>query len=192
MDYSYFTIERLAELPYRELCELFLNLDPPSFKEMDGEFISRYPIAFEKERQLWIEENRGGHWYGKCYRPQPIGSCQGEGHNMYERKGHVAGRYLRFGWDIGDSPIDGKPSLIMRYNIFNRPAGPMSLTDEVRRVRKGLYVGFYYNSDGVNPPFNFGWDEERKCTKPEFFFLSGPIGKWQGPDVDSLENETVK
>jgi len=192
MDYNYFTIERLAELPYRELCELFSNLDAPAFDEMDGEFISRYPIAFERERQLWIEENRGGHWFGKCYRPQPIGLCQGEGHNMYERKGNIVGRHLRFGWDIANSPIDGKPSLIMRYNIFDRPAGPMSLTDEIRRVRRGLYVGFYYNDDMVNPPFNFGWDDERGHTKPEFFFLSGPVGKWQGPDADSLKNETVR
>ena len=191
MDYDYFTIERLAELPYRELCELFSNLDAPTVEEMDGEYVSRYPIAFERERQLWIEKARGGHWFGKAYHPTPIGPCRGEGHNLYERKGDVAGRYLRFGWDIAKSPFDGKPSLIMQYNIFNRKTGRMSLTDEVRRVRKGLYVGFYYNNDRVNPPFNFGWDAEKGQTKPEFFFLLGPISRWQGPDAEALENETI-
>lgn len=192
VDYDYFTLERLAELPYRELRELFSNLDAPDPEEMDGEYISRYPVAFERERQLWIEENRGGHWFGKCYRPTPIGPCRGEGHNIYEKKGQIAGRYLRFGWDIGNSTIDGRPSLIMRYNIFERPTGAMSLTDEVRRVRRGLYMGFYYNYDRVNPPFNFGWDEKTGCTKPEFFFLLGPISKWQGPDEDSLKHEVIK
>lgn len=192
MDYDYFTIERLAELSYREICEFFANLDAPSIEEMNGEYVSRYPIAFERERQLWIEKNRGGHWFGKTYRPLPVGPCQGEGYNLYERKGDVAGRYLRFGWDIAESPFDRKQSLIMRYDIFHRTNGKISLSDEVRRVRKGLYIGFYYNNDRVNPPFNFGWDEERGLTKPEFFFLLGPINRWQGPDADALQAERIK
>ena len=99
MDYEYFTIERLAELPYRELWELFKELDAPTPEEMNGEYVSRYPVEFEKERQLWIEANRGGHWFGKSYCTKPVGKYQGQGHNLYEdKKNNRCRRCLRFGW----------------------------------------------------------------------------------------------
>jgi hypothetical protein len=64
----------------------------------------------------------------------------------------------------------------MHYGDFENPAGKADLTDEIRKLDEGLYlgVGTTANPDGTRSHFGH-------------FALSGPTGEWVGVDDESAE-----
>lgn len=191
MDYDFYTVERLAEMSREDLKLVFSVLDSPTPEELSGEFISRRPLYSEKDFGLFHRQAHGGHWLGKAYCQSPSGAYLGEGYNYYQNDEKGVVKKNRFMWSIGLSPIDGKQALLMDYSAFNGPNAKKKLVDNVRRVRKGLYIGAMY-TDNVNPPMSIGWDEEHDRSNLEFFFLMGPVYPWRGPDEDAIKNEPPK
>ncbi len=185
--FEYWTIDRLVKLPIEELLRIFRNLEPPVSGEMQGEYSSRLPMQFEEDIQIYFE-SRLGHWLGKAYSLEAVGNLPGQGYNLWLSNEGVI-RKKRFGWKIGNSNFDGKPSLIMQYSVFNNDSGADGLRDEIRRVKPGLYMGIYY-SHVLRPPFTLSWDEGKGHTSFRIFFLFGPTNQWRG--VDDPEAEILK
>lgn len=174
------TIEELIALNREQVVDLFKTLEAPPLDELDGEFTGHVPDGGDPEARKRIDERMFnenswlGYWLGKAYRV--TGENQGEGYNMGRRPGGQVDRFLRFGTHVGDSQIDGRPSVVMTYGSFNNPSGERDLVDEIRRLSDGIYLGLGTTRlpDGSRTP-------------PGPFVLTGPIGPWVGVDDEAAE-----
>jgi len=176
------TLEGLAQKKNSELIELYKTLEAPDIKELEGEYAARMPIDREENFQTWIEQN-GGHWLGKAFSLKPVKGMMGQGHNLH-KVGDKTVRHTRFGYEIGVSPVDGKNTLLLKYSVFNNGASSIDLLDEIRPVKRGLYLGVYTTIIAV-PPFTLTQEGPRSSV--EAFLLGGPVGPWQGVDDPSAE-----
>ncbi len=176
------TIEKVMALSRQEVIELWKTLPAPDFEELDGEYTGHVPDGGDEEVRkqvaevMFNETSALGFWLGKAYKA--ASSTKGEGYNHWRKPGDRVVRNLRFGTEAGISLIDGKPALIMRYGAFKNPSGDADLTDEIRRLDDGLYLGV---GTTATP--------EGKRSQPGPFALTGPIGKWIGVDDESAEQK---
>jgi hypothetical protein len=176
------TIEKVMALGREEVIELWKTLPAPDFEELTGEYTGHVPDGGDEKlraqvaKVMFNESSALGFWLGKAYKA--LSPTKGEGYNCWRKPGDRVVRNLRFGTEAGTSLIDGKPALIMRYGDFKNPSGDADLTDEIRKLDDGLYlgVGTTATPDGKRSP-------------PGHFALSGPIGRWLGVDDESAERK---
>ncbi len=174
------TIEKVMALGPEETIELWKTLPAPDFQEMAGEYAGHVPDGGDEKVRarvaevMFNESSALGFWLGKAYKS--LSPTTGEGYNSFRKPGDRVVRNVRFGTEPGTSLIDGKPALIMHYGDFNSPVGKADLTDEIRKLDEGLYlgVGTTANPDGTRAHFGH-------------FALSGPMGEWVGVDDEGAE-----
>ena len=149
--------------------------------ELCGEYKGLIPNAGNEEAQkatakvMYNEDSRTGYWLGKAF--SPLSHTKGDGYNRYRRKDGTIHRFMRFATEMGDSLIDGKPSLIMHYGAYQLqppliPKGVENkLMDEIRKLTDGFYLGV-----GTVPL------PDGKRSELGHFVLMGPVGQWIGVD----------
>ncbi len=162
------TIEKLKELSYEELMDLYKSLPSADFKEMDGEYDSTM-VGFSSERKekislWWLYDTEKGYWLGKAFTPAPNNlEPPGEGYNQWKIEGKEV-HHMRFLTDMAESLIDGKITFRLKYASFKYDGGILDMTDEVRKIRKG----FYLCAGMANP----------EKIPPDFFCLTGPVNEY--------------
>ena len=79
-------------------------------------------------------------WEGKTF--QAANEAHGVGHNRVAIP-HALGRQNLFPFDtrFGPSAIDGKPTLILDYDLAVNPGYIRKIHDEIREVSSGLFLG---------------------------------------------------
>lgn len=159
------TASDLLRLPYADAVQLFGELSPPPFDEMDGEYrgslLDQGPAVM-----LWVASiavHLKGRWCAKAFRSE--GDERGRGYNVFVMRDRVV-RGTRMRTDIGPSRFDGRPSFRIDYSPFMK--GPLgTMRDEVRKVSDGLYLGMSVGGYGR-------WMKRR----PFAFVLEGPVGSF--------------
>ncbi|MEU6263622.1 hypothetical protein [Saccharopolyspora shandongensis] len=177
-------LQQLLALPQHELFELWKSLPAPGMGELDGEYSAYMPILHispeeirDAATQFYRDESARGYWLGKAYKAN--GDSTGEGYNIFRKLGEDGDGYRytrkgRFATDIGESFVDGRPSLMMWYRAFNKQvAGITDLVDEVRHYAKGLYL-----ATATAP----SQDDGTRTMPDSCFLLAGPVNPWVGPD----------
>jgi len=178
------TVEKLMKLTREEVLELWGQCPAADMAELDGEYTGLIPNGDNEEiikrtaAVMYNEEGPLGYWLGKAYKS--LGATIGDGYNSWRRPGGKVERYMRFATEMGTSLIDGKPSLMMYYGAYRHRFVPEdkenTLTDEIRKLDDGLYLGVGTSQmpDGTR-------------TLPGHFALAGPVGPWVGPDTGNAE-----
>ena len=162
------TIEKIKELSYQKLMELYKLLPSADLKEMNGEYDSTM-VGFPSERHeklsnWWLYDTEKGYWLGKAFTPSSNNlELRGEGYNRW-RIGGKEVHHMRFLTDLSESLIDGKITFRLKYASFKNDGGIVDMTDEVRRVQKGLYLCV-----GMADP---------EKIPPDFFCLTGPVNEY--------------
>jgi len=162
------TIEKIKELSYLELMELYKTLPSADLDEMDGEYDSLM-VGFVSERseklsKWWLYDTEKGYWLGKAFTPSlNKDELRGEGYNRWKIEDKEL-HHMRFLTDISESLIDGKPTFRLKYESFKNDGGIVDMTDEVRRIHKGLYL-----CAGMAEP---------EKVPPDFFSLIGPVNEY--------------
>ena len=163
------TVEKIKELSYQEIMDLYKSLSSADFEEMDGEYDSAM-VGFiseksEKTSRWWLYDTEKGYWLGKAFTPSSHKQeLRGEGYNRWRIEGKEE-HHMRFLTDISESLIDGKPTFRLKYASFKNDGGIVDMTDEVRKIRKGLYLCA-------------GMAGEEKLP-PDFFCLCGPVNEYK-------------
>jgi hypothetical protein len=180
-------VQQALTLPQAELFALWQTLPAPDLTELDGEYAGYTPVLHATDEEihgltelLYREGSPRGVWLGKAY--QAGDGSAGEGYNVFRTspdgtRPHGYVRRARFATSVGESLIDGRPSLMMRYAAFDNNSARTDLVDEVRRYSHGLYLG---TATTMRP------DGTR--TQPDgCFLLTGPFNPWTGVDDPTLE-----
>jgi len=174
------TIQQLVGLTYPQFWALWRSLPAPDFYEMNGEYSGYCPDGGNQEIRkgmaafMFTESLNLGYWMGKAVKP--ISADKGEGYNVYRQTGGWERRFLRFGTAMAKSVLDGKLSYTMYYGHFKNGAGKNDLTDELRKITKGLYLGVGHTKT-----------PEGHRGQPGPFVFVGPVRPWQGVEDDSEE-----
>ncbi|MFX1453898.1 MAG: hypothetical protein ACFFDB_00850 [Promethearchaeota archaeon] len=173
--------EDLKGLGYEKLMELYKSFPSADFEEMNGDYDSGM-VGFTSERaeQLslwWLHKTEKGNWMGKSFFPKSKAERCGEGYNRWEIEGKEV-HHMRFLTDMVESLVDGKITFRLKYASFKNDGGIVDMTDEVRRIRKGLYLCV-----GMTAP---------NYTPPDFFYLSGPVHEYDHSGVWIYGDETEK
>ncbi len=171
-------IGHLASLDKDALRALFSTLDAPEPGEIRGEYAGHdyygqtaesFAAALER-----VTAGAGGFWLGKGFPGE-----EGDGANGYNRIYRPAEgttqRRDRFGIHRGPSPIDGRPTLLLKYSDYDTPAGGIGFLDEIRRVNENLFLCTGTPDEGTG--------------EVGFFFLTGPAAPFMG--VDDPESELL-
>jgi hypothetical protein len=143
---SVHTLDTLAQRSSDELDALYRAATvSQSMHAADGALVGRMlavrgvrgPIATSLRR--WAA-SRSFVWEGKTF--QASTDTKGVGHNRVYVK-NVFGRQNLFPFDtsFGPSAIDGKPTLILDYDLDVNPGYIRHIHDEVREVSPGLFLG---------------------------------------------------
>lgn len=157
--------EELRCTPEDELVELFRTLESATVDEMDGEYAGSIPLPGALAFHKLMTRHRKGEWGGKCYVPRPHQGFPGQGYNTYLTPEGVK-RCDRFSTEVGPSPFDGRPSLIMRYATFTGFYARFDTVDEVRRYAPGIYLCIGHTGQ----------------DRPQPFIIRGPFAPALGPD----------
>jgi hypothetical protein len=132
----------LAGLRDGALRALYAKGTPPDLKDLDGAPRGRMlafagPLgegrAFEALRRF--SESRFFPWAGKSFSSQT--AERGRGVNRVRG----AGDWFRFETSFGPSVLDGKPCLILDYDLPSNPWAIRQIHDELREVSSGLFLG---------------------------------------------------
>lgn len=116
-----------------------------SMHAADGALVGRMlavrglPGPFAEPLRRWAA-SRSFVWEGKTF--QASSDTRGVGHNRVFVPG-VFGRQNLFPFEtlFGDSAIDGKPTLILDYDLDVNPGYIRHIHDEIREVAEGLFLG---------------------------------------------------
>lgn len=174
------TVRQLVHSTYPELWAIWKTLPAPDFFEMNGEYSGYCPDGKNPELRkgnadfMFNEGLNHGYWMGKAFKP--FTPDTGEGYNVYRQTGEWIWRHLRFGTAMADSLIDGKPAYVMYYSKFKTPAGRSELTDEIRKLQDGIYIGMGHTKKP---------DGDRSLPSP--FILVGPVRPFLGVEDDDEE-----
>ncbi|MHA1931343.1 MAG: hypothetical protein ACW96X_02320 [Promethearchaeota archaeon] len=173
--------EELKELGYQKLMELYESLPSADFEEMDGDYDSCMVgfISEKKEKQSiwWLHKTEKGNWLGKSFTPTSTVEARGDGYNRWViacKEVH----HMRFLTDMSESLIDGKLTFRLKYASYKNDGGIVDMTDEVRRIRKGLYLCV-----GMADP---------EKLPPAFFYLAGPVHEYDHSSVWIYGDEVEK
>ena len=111
----------------------------------DGPLIGRMlavrglPPAFATPLRRWAA-SRSFMWEGKTFRASS--DTRGVGHNRVFIPGVFGHQNLfPFETSFGPSAIDGKPTLILDYDLGINPGYIRHVHDEIREVAEGLFLG---------------------------------------------------
>ncbi|MFX0030447.1 MAG: hypothetical protein ACFE8B_14640 [Candidatus Hermodarchaeota archaeon] len=162
------TVEKIKTLNFQQIIELYKALSSVDFEELDGEYDSAMVWFIseksEKTSKWWLYDTEKGYWLGKSFTPTNKQEQRGEGYNRWRIEGKED-HHMRFLTDISESLIDGKPTFRLKYAFFKNDGGIVDMTDEVRKIRKGLYL--CAGMAGVEK------------VPPDFFCLFGPVNEYQ-------------
>lgn len=186
-DDEYWTLERLAKLGCSDLIKVFTTLTAPTPDEMNGFFEGRFPIEREEGAQDLFQSYMGGHWIGKTFTVVHDATYDGQGYNSFFDRGHIR-QGCRFVWTLKSSDFVEGDALVTEYAAFQSPLGWIDSHDEIRRVRKGLYLGLY-DSRVPQPPLTIGMDYQRNRSQPEAFLLLGPVAPWKALTEEVKQRE---
>jgi len=179
------TVEELNGLSREQLLDRFLELEPPTAAEFDGEF-DGHGAPFLPNLDDYYRSVGLGAWLGKGYRLEPHRDWQGHGYNLWRTDDGVI-RCFRFGWGLGTSMLDGRGCLVMHYSAFANHFGSLDLIDEIRRVEPGVYLGLASTREPSPLSPERGGPQGRAL--PSSFLLVGPCREWVGPDRPDAELE---
>jgi len=106
-------------------------------------------------------------WEGKTF--QADSDTRGMGHNRVSVPG-VFGRQNLFPFEtsFGPSAIDGKPTLILDYDLGVNPGYIRRIHDEIREVAPGIFLGpaMWKGAKGNTLVLWFGLDATRVAERP--------------------------
>lgn len=161
-------IEDVMAMGQAEIIELWEQSPAATLEEMDGLFVGYIPFADNPTNEKRIQKvmynvnSARGFWVGKAY--TKTGENKGEGYNKWRHKDGTFTHGQRFATEVGTSLFDGKPALMMYYEAYN---SSMKLTDEIRKLTDGIYVGIGTTpqSDGTRRLFGH-------------FVFVGPVHEW--------------
>ena len=179
--------EDLKEIGYQQLMEVYKSLPTVDFVEMDGDYDTGM-VGFiteikEKGSIWWLHKTEKGDWLGKSFTPKIKSERRGEGYNRWKIEGREV-HHMRFLTDMSESLIDEKITFRLKYASFKNDGGIVDMTDEVRKIRKGLYLCV-------------GMADPNKLP-PDFFYLAGPVHEYDhssewiyGDEVEKHANISV-
>ncbi|MBI4705251.1 MAG: hypothetical protein HY744_29435 [Deltaproteobacteria bacterium] len=118
-----------------------------------GRLLALEPLAgaFLVTRRVVVGAGRVLPWQGKAFDPDGAG-----GHNRV-----LGRRVLRFRCEPGPSELDGRPTLLLRYDGVGNPWPISALVDELRRVGDGVAIGPASLLAGRATRLLFWWGLER-------------------------------
>ena len=140
------TLDSLSRRTSDELEALYrISTVSSSMHAADGELQGRMlvvrglPGLLAKPLRRWAA-SRAFLWEGKTFRASS--DTRGVGHNRVFVK-TVLGRQNLFPFDtlFGASAVDGKPTLILDYDLAVNPGYIRHVHDEIREVAPGLFMG---------------------------------------------------
>ena len=140
------SLDSLAALGLDELMALYrAGAAPASMRAADGALVGRMlavrglpgPLASPLRR---FAASPAFVWAGKSF--HSAGDARGTGINRVSIPG-VFGRQNLFPFDtaFGPSAIDGKPTLILDYDLDVNPGYIRRIHDEIREIEAGLFLG---------------------------------------------------
>jgi hypothetical protein len=163
-------VPHLAALDKQALLDLFTELPAPDPGEMHGEYAgfdyygqSDETFAAALDR---VKAGAGTFWLGKGFPGSEDEDASG--YNRIRNADGTVSRRDRFGIHRGVSPIDGKPTLLLKYSDFDNAAGSIGFLDEVRKVNDRLFLCSGTPQEGQG--------------EVGFFFLAGPPAAHLGAD----------
>lgn len=165
------SLEKLLALTQQEGLELWRAAPPVPLKEMNGHYMGLIPNADDVEAQkrfaaTFSERSAHGYWLGKAFRP--VTDNTGEGYNRQRFPDGRITHTARMATRIGQSPVDGKPSYVIDYSVFNKG---VTTLDELRKLEDFIYLGVATREAGNG-----------QRSEPLFWLLIGPTDRWVGPD----------
>jgi hypothetical protein len=137
-----FTLEDLARRDCRSLAEIYAAATTPKLRDLDGTPRGRMlafagPLgkgrAFDGLRRFAAAPYFP--WDGKSFHSKS--EAAGKGINRVRG----AGDWFRFETSIGPSAMDGKPCLILDYDVLPNPWVIRQIHDELRQVAPRLFLG---------------------------------------------------
>ncbi|HEU0030867.1 MAG TPA: hypothetical protein VFQ53_09540 [Kofleriaceae bacterium] len=143
---SVHTLDTLAERSLDELDALYrAGAVSSSMHAADGQLVGRMlairgvPAALRGPLQRFAA-SRSFVWEGKTF--QAASDTRGVGHNRVFVPG-VFGRQNLFPFEtsFGASAIDGKPTLVLDYDLDVNPGYIRRIHDEIREISPGLFLG---------------------------------------------------
>jgi hypothetical protein len=143
---SLHTLDTLAQRTSDELDALYrAAVVSTTMHAADGQLVGRMlavrglPPGITGPLRKWAA-SRSFMWEGKTF--EASSDTRGAGHNRIFVPG-VFGRQNLFPFDtaFGPSAIDGRPTLILDYDLSVNPPWIRKVHDEVREVSPGLFLG---------------------------------------------------
>jgi hypothetical protein len=143
---SIHTLDALAARSFSELDALYRAATVSStMRAADGPLVGRMlsvrglPNAIGKPLRRWAK-SRSFLWEGKTF--QASDDARGVGHNRVFVP-NVLGHQNLFPFEthFGVSAIDGKPTLVLDYDLDANPSFIRRIHDEIREVSPGLFLG---------------------------------------------------
>ena len=143
---SLHTLDSLAQRSSDELDALYRAASvSATMRAADGALVGRMlavrgaPARLARSLRRWAA-SRSFLWEGKTF--QAANDTRGGGHNRVFVP-RVLGRQnlFPFATSFGPSAIDGKPTLILDYDLDVNPSYIRHVHDEIREVAPGLFLG---------------------------------------------------
>ncbi len=140
------SLDSLAERSLDELEALYRAATiPATIRAVDGPLVGRMlairglPGVLAGPLRRWAAAP-SFVWEGKTF--QAASDTHGTGHNRVHVPG-VLGRQglFPFATSFGPSAIDGKPTLILDYDLDANPGFIRRIHDEIREVSPGVFLG---------------------------------------------------
>lgn len=140
------TLDALHRMTFDDLASLYGQAAAPaSISALDGEPRGRMlalrstghgPVA---SAIRGFAASRVFPWQGKNFRS--LDAQRGEGVNRIHILGMYRPKWFRFETSFEPSLADDRPCLRLNYNLPENPPGIRQITDELREVAPGLYMG---------------------------------------------------
>jgi hypothetical protein len=143
---SLHTLDTLAERTGEELDALYRAATvPTTMHSADGQLVGRMlavrgiPPALRAPLKRWAA-SPSFVWEGKTF--QADSDARGTGHNRVYVPGVFGHQNLfPFATSFEPSSVDGKPALILDYDLDVNPGYIRRIHDEIREVAPGLFLG---------------------------------------------------
>lgn len=165
---SLYTLDTLAARSDDELDALYRAATvSTTMHAADGKLIGRMlnirglPGGIAGPLRRWAA-SRSFLWEGKTF--QASSDTRGDGHNrVFVPRALGRQNLFPFETSFGPSAVDGKPTLILDYDLAVNPSYIRNIHDEVREVSPGVFLG---------PAM---WKGERKKTHVLWFALDSRL-----------------
>ena len=132
------TLDDLARLSTRELRELYEGGTVPELAALDGDLVGRMLAVRRIENALGtFSRSARFPWAGKSFRAES--ARRGTGINRVR----LAGRHRLFPFEtfVGTSVLDGRPCVVLDYDLADNPRAIRAVHDEVREVAPKIFLG---------------------------------------------------